>query len=112
MAGENSDLAKHIKECQEHEKTGRRQQLTLLSNTFVNKTLLIIRQFLVQSIVNEIDRCGGQFGLMMDGSQDISFQEQISVVARYIDENNKVIERTISFFNAKKTSNERMGGGG
>lgn len=62
----------------------------------------------MSSIVNEIDRCGGHFGLMMDGSQDISFQEQISVVARYIDENNKVVERTISFFNAKKTTGEKL----
>lgn len=108
MAGENSDLAQHIKNCHEYEKTGRRQRLTLLSSTFVNKTLLMIRQYLVRSIVNEIDRCGGHFGLMMDGSQDISFQEQISVVARYIDENNKVVERTISFFNAKKTTGEKL----
>lgn len=104
MAGENAHLAQHMKNCQEYEMAGRQNQLTLLSNVFVSKSLFIIRKFLVQSIVNEIDICGGQFGIMMDGSQDVSFQEQISLVARYVDQTNKVVERTIAFFSTKKTS--------
>lgn len=108
MAGENSDLAEHIKKCQEYEKTGRRNQLTFLRNNFVNTSLSIIRGFLLQKILNEVDRSGGQFGLMMDATQDISTQEQISLVVRYIDGANKVVERTVGFFNVKKTSGEAL----
>lgn len=104
LAGENADLALHIKKCQEYEKAGQRNQLTFLSNSFVSKTLLVISNFLVKSIVSEINRCGGKYGLMMDGTQDVSFQEQISLVVRYVDESNKVVEHTILFFNAKKTA--------
>lgn len=108
MAGENSDLAQHIKMCEENEICGKRNQLTFLSNNFINKSLFIIRQCLVRTIVSEIEKCGGQFGLMMDATQDISFQEQISVAARYVDETNTVVERSISFFNAKHTSGLKL----
>lgn len=108
LAGENPDLAEHIQECQEHEKTGKRNQLTFMSNNFVNNSLFIIRKFLLRTIVNEINASGGQFGLLMDGSQDISTQEQISLVVRYIDGKNKVVERTIGFFNIAKTSGEAL----
>lgn len=108
MASENADLAEHIRNCQENERAGRQNQLTFLSNNFVSKTLLIIRNHLVQSIVNEIYTCGGSFGLMMDGSQDVSCKEQISVAVKYVNETNDVVEHTILFFDAKNTTGEAL----
>lgn len=108
MAGENADLAEHMRKCQENETTGRRKQLTFLSNNFISKTLLLIRKHMVQSIVNEIDRCGGRFGLMMDGTQDVSCKEQISVAVKYINDSNDVVEHTVSFFDAKSTAGKEL----
>lgn len=108
LAGENKNLAQHLKMLQEREDAGHRNQLTLLSNNFVNNSLFIIRNLLVHSIVDEIDSGGRQFGLMMDGSQDITFQEQIALVVRYVDKSCKVVERTISFFNATKTTGRSL----
>lgn len=108
FAGENADLAEHLKKCEEVEKSGGRNQLTFLSHNFVKKSLNIIRQYLVQSIVNTINRCDGQFGLMIDGSQDISCKEQISVVVRYVSDTNDVVERTILFLHAKSTTGRAL----
>lgn len=110
LASQNADLAEHIDKCQKVGKAGRRNQLTFLSNNFVSKSLFVIRKYLVRSIVNDIERCGGQFGLMMDGSQDISCKEQISVVIRYVNEANNIVERTVLFMNAKSTSGEALYG--
>lgn len=108
MAGENLALAKHIKNCQDYAKTGRRNPLTFLSKNFINSALLSVREYLVKTIVDEIIRNGGCFGLLMDGSQDISTKEQISVVVRYINDTNDIVEHTIGFFNAKSTSGEAL----
>lgn len=108
MAGENMTLAKHIQKCQESAKAGRRNESTFISPCFVNNALFNIRKYLVKSIVNEIVRNGGCFGLLMDGSQDISTKEQISVVVRYINDTNGIVEHTISFFNAKDTSGKAI----
>lgn len=108
MAGENLALAKHIKYCQDYSKSGRRNPITFLSKTFINSTLFSIREYLVKVIVNEIDRNGGCFGLLMDGSQDISTKEQISVVVRYMNDSNDIVEHTVAFFSAKDTSGEAL----
>lgn len=88
MAGENADLAEHIKKCKEKSSS----EPTYLSKNFVNKALLCIKKYLVFSIVNEISRNGGCFGMLMDGTQDITCQEQYSVAVRYVDDNNDVVE--------------------
>lgn len=44
----------------------------------------------------------------MDGSQDVSCKEQISVAVRYVNDTNDVVEHTISFFDAKNTSGETL----
>lgn len=108
MAGENANLASHIKKCQEIEESGRHNKVTLLSSVFVNKVLLIIRKYLVRSVVEEIERNGGRFGIMMDGSQDVSSQERMSVAVRYVNDENEVIERTVLFFNAKSTTGKEL----
>lgn len=109
LAGENSDLAEHIRKCKENRTTNQRgNQPTYLSHNFVNKALFVIRKLLVSKIVNEIKESGGRFGILIDGSQDITSQEQLSAVARYIDSSNEIVERTILFFDAKNTSGEAL----
>lgn len=63
---------------------------------------------MVHAIVNEIKRNGGRFGLLMDGSQDITCQEQLSVVVRYVNDTNDIVERTILFINAADTSGKAL----
>lgn len=104
LAGENLTLANHIKKCKENAINGRTKRLTYLSSHFVNKALFIIRKQLVNTIVTEIKRNGGSFGLLMDGSQDITCQEQFSVVVRYVNDTDDIVERTVLFFNSSDTS--------
>lgn len=108
LADENEILAKHIENCQQLARSGHRSPITFLSKSFINGALFAIREYLVMTIVNEINRNGGRFGLLMDGSQDVSSKEQISVVVRYINDASDVVERSISFFNAKDTSGEAL----
>lgn len=108
MAGENPVLANHLKNCQYNALNGLRNQPTFLSNSFITSTLFATRKYLVRTIVNAINGNGGQYGLLMDGSQDISCKELISVVVRYINDTNEIVEHTISFFNAKDTSGEAL----
>lgn len=108
MAGENPYLAKHLKNCQYNALNGVRNEPTFLSNSFITSTLFAIRKHLVRTIVNAIKRNGGQYGLLMDGSQDVSTKEQISIVVRYINDGNEIVEHTISFFNAKDTSGRAL----
>lgn len=108
MAGENSTLAQHLINCQKTANIGRRNPITLLSKRFINRALLNVREYLVRAIVEEINRNGGCFGLLMDGSQDVSSKEQISVVVRYVNDEHIVVERTVAFFNAKDTSGQAL----
>lgn len=108
LAGENADLAAHIKNCQEKSANGYRNQPTYMSPDFINKTLYVIRKHLVNEIVSEVNRNGGRFGLLMDGSQDITCQEQISVVIRYVNDTDDIVEHSILFFNALKTSGKGL----
>lgn len=108
MAGEIPALANHLKNCQYNDLNGLRNQPSFLSNSFITSTLFAIRKYLVRRIVNAIDKNGGHYGLMMDGSQDISCKEQISVAVRYINDTNEIVEHTLAFFNAKDTSGEAL----
>lgn len=102
LAGDNVELAVHLRACEEHAKAGGKNQFTFLSSYFINTVLRIIKIHLVQKIVLEINKSGGHFGLLMDGSQDVATIEQISVVVKYVDISNAIVERTIGFFNASK----------
>lgn len=102
MAGENLALAEHIKNCEENAKRGHRNNLTFLSKRFVHNALRIIQKYLVGTIVSEINESDGFFGVLMDGSQDVSCKEQMSVVVRYVNQSGNIVERTICFFNASK----------
>lgn len=102
LAGDNVDLAEHLRDCEEHAKAGCKNQFTFLSSSFIKTTLRVIKNNLVQTIVNEINNSGGHFGILIDGSQDVTTEEQISVAVRYVDTSNAIVERTIGFVNASK----------
>lgn len=102
LAGDNDDLAEHLRSCEEHAKAGGKNQFTFLSSSFIKTTLRIIKVHLVQKIVDEINNSGGNFGILIDGSQDVTTKEQISMTVRYVDISNAIVERTIGFVNASK----------
>lgn len=104
LAGDNVDLAEHLRLCEEHAKAGGKNQFTFLSSSFINSTLRVIKNHLVQIIVDEINKSGGHFGLLIDAPQDVATKEQISVVVKYVDTSNVIVERTIGFFNARDTT--------
>lgn len=108
LAGENATLAEHIRKCEENSSNGRTNQLTYLNQHFVDRVLTVTRKYLVNTIVNEIKQNGGCFGLLMDGSQDITCQEQFTVVARYVNNKSEIVERTVLFFNAADTSGKAL----
>lgn len=97
-------LAEHLKNCEENAQNGHQNYITFMSKTFIHNALCVVRNFMLRKIVSEIHDSGGQFGIMMDGSQDISCKEQISIVVRYVDKSNNIMERTICFINASKST--------
>lgn len=101
-AGMSVALAKHLKKCEEYSSSGRRNPLTFLSKDFINRVLSTARTYLVKTIVSEINSDDGFYGVLMDASRDVSCKEQISIVVRYVDKMNSVVERTICFVNASK----------
>lgn len=103
MASTDNLLAKHIKEVQERARKGCRYGMSFLSDKFLVDTLRAIGQYIIKCIVTEIHRNGGRFAIMMDGSRDITTQERMSVVVRFINDVYDTVERTVAFFNAKST---------
>lgn len=47
LAGDNVDLAEHLRDTEEHAKAGGKNQFTFLSSFFINNTLHIIKKYLV-----------------------------------------------------------------
>lgn len=71
MADENKILADHIEQCQQVSKDGRRNEFTFVSASFIKSAFSAIKKHIVEKIVNEIKRNGGQFGLLVDRCRDI-----------------------------------------
>lgn len=103
MADDNMALKNYLKETKKYAENGHRNSLSLLSNNFIKNTLLAVREYLGKVFVKEITRNGGCFSIMMDGSQDISCKEQVSLVVRYVNDVKEIVERTVAFFNARST---------
>lgn len=104
VAGKCEELAAHIRICEEYANTGRKNRITFLSKTFVNNALGVIRKCLVKNISDEINRNTGIFGVLMDGSQDVSCKQQVSIVLRYTNDSNYIVERTICFVDASENT--------
>lgn len=108
MGSSDLALANHIKEVQDKARNGRRNAMSFLSDSFLESSLRAICGYIIECIVKEILRNGGRFGVLMDGSRNITSQERMSVVVRYINDINDIVERTVSFFNAKSTESRAL----
>lgn len=107
-AADNLSLRNHLRHCQEIARLGSRNYICFLSSQFISNTLSAIRRFLVQKIVTDIKNNGGEFGLLSDATQDISVKSQNSLVVRYVDGTNAVVEHTIAFFEAAQTTGSAL----
>lgn len=109
LAGENADLANHLRKCRRIvDSSPNERYLTFLSNKFIYSTLNVVQNMLVRKIVIEIQESGNHFGIMMDTTTDVSSKSQCSVAVRYVNPNNDIMERTISFFESKYNTGQGL----
>lgn len=59
---------------------------TFLSVDFWKKILKVLRNLVIEKIVNDIKNNGGRFGVEIDSTTDISRKHQVSVVLKYANE--------------------------
>lgn len=100
MSTENEYLKKHLEMCKHFENTleksrGRGGKVTFLSKTFVSVVLDKICMRMKNAIVSQIG--DKKFGLLVDTTTDISSKHQMSIIVRYVSEENHVLERTLIF---------------
>lgn len=110
LAAENADLNQnhHLQKCKAVQDQGRQNQLTMLSKRFIDKCLIVIHKHLIDKIVREINESGGQYGVMMDGTTDITTTHQVSIVVWYLNRLNKIVERTIGICSVNETTGESL----
>jgi hypothetical protein len=60
--------------------------VTILSKTFINKLILIIRQLIQNKIINDIKQAK-PFSIMVDSTQDVSVVNQLTFCVRYVLDN-------------------------
>ena len=75
--------------------------VTLLSKTTVNSVITVIRDKMRQCISEEIT---GIFAVEIDTTQDISTQDQCSIVIRYVDRTGNIQERLVSVLKCEETT--------
>ena len=82
---------------------GRGSLVTLLSKTTVNSVITVIRDRISQWISEEVT---GMFGVEIGTTQDISTQDQRSVVVRYVDSTGTIQERLACVVNCEECTGE------
>ena len=94
-------LSVHVTQCSERgqqQGRGRGSCITFLSKTTVNNIIRILAELIQERIVETINRdCNRKYGIMMDGTVDISGTDQLNIVARFVGTNGKVEERLLGF---------------
>lgn len=108
----NQTLANHLNKCMEKSKLantsrGRGDLVTFLSKNTSNKLMEILKDCVVEKIVDEINQNGEKFGVECDTTQDVSTKDQASIVVRYIHDS-AVQERLISFKHSKDGTGKGM----
>eukprot|EP00112_Aurelia_sp_Birch-Aquarium-sp1_P013563 Seg2881.3 transcript_id=Seg2881.3/GoldUCD/mRNA.D3Y31 product="Zinc finger MYM-type protein 1" protein_id=Seg2881.3/GoldUCD/D3Y31 len=83
-------------------KIGRGSFVTFLSKSTVNSLLQVFRNMIQEKIANEVKKAK-IYSIQMDTTQDISGQDQCSIVVRYVDKGS-VHERLLSVVKAGGTS--------
>uniref|UniRef100_A0A336MY63 CSON006218 protein n=1 Tax=Culicoides sonorensis TaxID=179676 RepID=A0A336MY63_CULSO len=100
-------LSEHINKCVEESSRqpgqGRGSLTTFLSKTTINKIVKIISNMIQETIVNEVNSAG-MFSLQLDTTQDITSQDQCSIVLRYVTD--KIHERVLCILKCEKSTGE------
>ena len=82
---------------------GRGSLITMLSKTTVNSVITVIRDNIRQWISEEVEN---MFAVEIDTTQDISAQDQCSVVLRYVDSSGTIQERLVSVMKCEESTGE------
>lgn len=101
----HSYLVKSQKFLRSHPRT---TKTTFLSENFWKKILRIVREYIAEIIVGEIDQNGGKFAIEIDSTTDVALKHQVSIVVKYVIEFEgqgfTAIERTVVFKPIKCTT--------
>ena len=81
---------------------------TYTSSTIQNEILELFSNSIVNEIVNEINNESNNFGVIMDGTQDITGVEQESICIRYIDKELNPREEFIGLYTASETTGKAL----
>jgi hypothetical protein len=73
-----------------------------------NEILLLFSHQIQRQIAANVNEQSKQFGIIVDGTQDISGYEQESVCVRYVDNNLQVIEVFVGLFNPPDTTGQAL----
>ena len=99
-------LAKRAKDGKHDGNYGRGSLVTFLSHDITNRIINIVKDFIQGTIIDEAKRAG-MFSVEMDTTQDITTQDQCSIVLRYVHDG-EVHERLLSLVKATSTSGESL----
>lgn len=104
----------HVKECikkssdallkskQGSKKRGRGNLVTLMSKSTVNLILGIIKDIIQTTIATQVIKAK-LFSIQIDSTQDVSTKDQLSIVIRYINDNNLIKERLFSMIDGQSS---------
>lgn len=82
---------------------------TFISKGFESKAVQAMKDLVIEKIVKCItETCNGKFGILIDATTDVAFENKCSIVIRYVTPNFEIHERTIAFVTAIKSSGEAM----
>lgn len=101
LAKYDSLLNSHVERCVEYSakqdtSRGRGSFVSFLSKTSVNNILLILCELIQESIVTTInEKCNKKYGVMMDGTVDVSGTDQMDIIVRYVTSDGTVHERLL-----------------
>lgn len=105
-------LKEHLKECTEKSKklhqtgaTGRGSLVTLLSKRTINSVIDTIQHLIQETIVRDIKNAV-MFSVQIDTTQDITSQDQCSIVLRYVTDT--IHERLISIVKCKESTGQHF----
>lgn len=87
----------------------RSNRITFTGKRFVQRTMTLIKSFIVQKIVAYINtHCDGIYGVQMDSTTDNAILNKCSIVIRYVSENLKIHQRTIAFVSVQDSRGKAM----
>ena len=80
------------------------------SKTIQNEIIDICGKYIQKNLTDEIRQTGGIFAVLADEATDISNQEQLPLVLRYVDASNHIREDFVGFFHCPSVTGECISG--